>query len=321
MVHSNLYERKLKIQYEIPDYIINYQENTPKIENIVTTVNTPAIVDLNEICNKIVIPEYRPERFAAMIIRISKEKGNTCLLYSTGKLLTAGSKRPLEALLESHKCLTVFGNIKRKIYKYHPKTMRIEKGYPKYMPLCRLLKFRKLSIANIVGKSFINKKYICLNEIHRNNRQNTKYSPTTFPAVRTKLPKCSASIFDTGYKLILGAKNMSELIKSNPLIDKMIMEGYKSKKITDSIQFFIWSITHKDQIDENAENISNEITQPKKQKKRFEKRIESHFDSNYTNKEVETDISNIKNIRQALDNFNIFTFEEKAKHLIYSNKF
>ncbi len=323
MVHSTpLYRRKMTGRYQTPKYVLNYSPNTPKIENIVTMIDPDTIADLNEICSKIPIIEYRPERFAAAILRLLKKSGSTFLLYSTAKLVTAGTKRPLEAAWFSHWCLTIFGNVKRKIYKYNKKTMRVKKGYPKYIPLCRWLRFSKMNIANIVGKSSIDKNLIYLNEIHRNNRKNTDYSPTTFPAVRVKLDNCSASIFDTGYKLILGIKDPAQLSEANKIVDKMIMEGYESKKATDAIRGYIWSTTHEDRIDKTAKNDSDNVIIPKitkNKKNRFEKRIESHLYANnkliYTNTNIKMDLTKVKNKREILSNFNIYSFEEKARKL------
>lgn len=339
------------IQYIPPKSFYEYDKNTPEIQNVVVMVNTFHKLDLRELCSWIGSSEYKLKKFAAAIARMYKT--STVLFYSTAKQVTAGSKSIYGAFCLSYLYLTIFGNIKIKVYEYDPKTLKAKKGFPKYIPLCRWLRFNKMVIANMVGRSIIDPKYIHLNEIHRIYKSICKYSPHTFPGLRVSIKnvliqfpefakqlnneplKISGLIFSTGYVLVLGIKNTKYLKIAYEIMKKMILKAHDKIMATDSIRSYIWSKNNEEQLIKNTHDIESTDNEEKSMiidtpyfhdSGNFIKRIESYLYEDNNLKYSRTDAGkklneiDIEKNQDIFDNFNIFSFKQSGLKLLLKNK-
>ena len=74
------------------------EKYTYTIQNVVATVATEIekTIDLTIIAGAYPDVEYNPERFPGLVMRVLKPKA-TSLIFSTGKMVITGMKRPTEA--------------------------------------------------------------------------------------------------------------------------------------------------------------------------------------------------------------------------------
>ncbi|MHA1645965.1 MAG: TATA-box-binding protein, partial [Promethearchaeota archaeon] len=74
------------------------EQYTYEIQNVVATVITTIKekIDLKIIARAYPDIEYNPERFPGLVMRVIKPKA-TGLIFSTGKMVITGMKRPTEA--------------------------------------------------------------------------------------------------------------------------------------------------------------------------------------------------------------------------------
>ncbi len=87
-----------------------------KIENIVAIIliKTDKNIDLNQIARNSSEIVYNPERFHGLIMRVEKSR-STIMIFSTGKIIITGLRKPSEAKVVMDKVLK---NIKKKGIKF-----------------------------------------------------------------------------------------------------------------------------------------------------------------------------------------------------------
>jgi len=75
---------------------------SPKLQNLVATVNLACRLDLKTIALHARNAEYNPKRFAAVIMRIRDPK-TTALIFASGKMVVTGAKSESDSKLASRK--------------------------------------------------------------------------------------------------------------------------------------------------------------------------------------------------------------------------
>jgi len=75
---------------------------SPKLQNLVATVNLACRLDLKTIALHARNAEYNPKRFAAVIMRIRDPK-TTALIFASGKMVVTGAKSEADSKLASRK--------------------------------------------------------------------------------------------------------------------------------------------------------------------------------------------------------------------------
>jgi TATA-box binding protein (TBP) (component of TFIID and TFIIIB) len=234
--HTPLHLRGMTggVKYELHPDVKNYKDTHPNVENMVSVVKARASVNLSLVCSKLLASEFRPNRFAAATIRIGS---STVLFYSTGKLLVAGSKCIEQSMFLSHLYSIIIGLIRQRSYAYDKRTKRIKSV--RWTRLCRRLRFGNMKIENIVGMLRFDRRLIDLEHIYRTNPYETSYSQT-FPSVRSKLQGFTALIFDSGYVLFLGLKDMESLRNAYTTVNDMITRAHRSVGGYDAVKYLLW---------------------------------------------------------------------------------
>lgn len=158
----------------------------PTLQNIVSTVNLDCKLNLKEIGQKARNAEYKPSRFAAVIMRIREPK-TTALVFSSGKMVCTGAKSEEASKLAARK----YARIIQKL------------GFP--------AKFTDFKIQNIVASVDFRFpiKLECLSLAHA---LFSTYEPELFPGLIYKMtnPHVVLLIFVSGKIVITGAKAREE---------------------------------------------------------------------------------------------------------------
>uniref|UniRef100_A0A5K3EZ14 TATA-box-binding protein n=1 Tax=Mesocestoides corti TaxID=53468 RepID=A0A5K3EZ14_MESCO len=78
----------------------------PVIYNVVSSVDLGCPIELRKVVLQIRNAEYNPRRFTGCVIRL-REPRVTCLLFSSGKLVTTGGRSEESNNLGARKCARV----------------------------------------------------------------------------------------------------------------------------------------------------------------------------------------------------------------------
>ncbi len=160
------------------------EQYTYEIQNVVATVITTIKekIDLKIIARAYPDIEYNPERFPGLVMRVIKPKA-TGLIFSTGKMVITGMKRPTEAPSVVSQIIT-----------------RINK--------CKIsMKEPIITIQNFVVSGDIK----CGIDLNKATvvMDNVMYEPEVFPGLiyRMKEPKSVLLLFSTGKIVCTGVKD------------------------------------------------------------------------------------------------------------------
>ena len=160
------------------------EQYTYEIQNVVATVITTIKekIDLKIIARAYPDIEYNPERFPGLVMRVIKPKA-TGLIFSTGKMVITGMKRPTEAPSVVSQIIT-----------------RINK--------CKIsMKEPIITIQNFVVSGDIK----CGIDLNKATvvMDNVMYEPEVFPGLiyRMKDPKSVLLLFSTGKIVCTGVKD------------------------------------------------------------------------------------------------------------------
>uniref|UniRef100_A0A8C6DQ19 TATA-box-binding protein n=1 Tax=Moschus moschiferus TaxID=68415 RepID=A0A8C6DQ19_MOSMO len=161
-------------------------ELVPQLHNIVCTVNLGCKLDLKSIALLARNAEYKPKRFAAVIMRI-REPRTTALLFSSGKMVCTGGKSEEQSRLAARK----YARIVQKL------------GFP--------IKFLDFKIQNMVGSCDV-KFPIRLEALVLSHQQFASYEPELFPGLVYRMIKPRILlIFVSGKVVLTGAKVRREM--------------------------------------------------------------------------------------------------------------
>ncbi|XP_050426702.1 uncharacterized protein LOC126837022 [Adelges cooleyi] len=161
---------------------------TPKLQNIVSTVDMGCRLDLKAIALQSKNSEFDPTRISAVIMRI-REPRTTALIFSSGKLVVTGAKSETDSKLAARK----FAKIIQKL------------NFP--------AKFLNFKIQNIVGSCDV-EFIIRLEKLDLAHRPFSSYEPELFPGIIFRMikPRVVVLIFATGKIIITGAKVRQEIV-------------------------------------------------------------------------------------------------------------
>lgn len=159
----------------------------PKVQNIVSTFDVDAFLNLKEISLKAANVEYRPNKFAAVIMRIREPK-TTALIFSSGKIVCTGAKSESESKIACRK----YARIIKKL------------GFE--------TKFDGFKIENLVGSGTVNFK-IKLQTLQSDHSHFASYEPELFPGLIYRMiqPKVVLLIFTSGKVIITGCKTKDQM--------------------------------------------------------------------------------------------------------------
>ena len=155
----------------------------PIIQNIISTVDTKCELDLKLMSRSALNVEYKPQRFGALIMRI-REPRSTALIFSSGKIVVAGTKTEYDA----KKACKKFVKIKNKL------------GYN--------VVFDNFKIQNIV---FNVKSPLSLEQIHLYCEKFSVFEPELFPGLIFRIKKATLLIFGSGKVVITGLNAYNEI--------------------------------------------------------------------------------------------------------------
>lgn len=179
--------------------------NSPKLQNIVATVNLKCQLELRDIALKAKNAEFNPKRFAAVIMRISEPK-TTALIFGSGKMVVTGARSEEDSRKASRK----FAKIIMKL------------GYQ--------VKFTEFKIQNIVGSCDV-RFPIRLEGLAATHSKFCSYEPEMFPGLIYKMaqPKIVLLIFVSGKIVLTGAKDRSDIYTAYEKIYPVLL-GFRKKE-------------------------------------------------------------------------------------------
>ena len=162
----------------------------PTVQNVVATVSLGCNLDLKDMAMQARNVEYKPRRFAALIMRI-KSPRTTALIFSSGKMVCTGAK----SVDMSHLAALKYARIVRKL------------GYP--------VRFIGFKVQNMVGSCDVKFK-IQLERLLLKHAQFATHEPELFPGLVYNMvnPKIVFLIFCTGKVVLTGAKERSQLYEA-----------------------------------------------------------------------------------------------------------
>lgn len=170
-----------------------------RIENIVATVDIGRSLNLAEISSKLPNAIYNSKRFPGIIMKINKPKA-TVLIFSTGRMVCAGTRSEKEAYLAVKRAVEVLRSV----------GVDVEGA--------------RASIQNIVASAYLSG--VVDVEGAALNLGRTMYEPDQFPAVifRMDEPRVTMLIFSTGKIVCAGAKNEREISRAVEKLKGMLEE-------------------------------------------------------------------------------------------------
>jgi transcription initiation factor TFIID TATA-box-binding protein len=186
-------------------------DQAPKLQNIVSTVNLKCKLDLRDIALKARNAEYNPKRFAAVIMRIREPK-TTALIFASGKMVCTGARSEED----SKKAARQYAKIIAKL------------GYE--------VRFTEFTIQNIVGSCDVKFPIRLEGLAASDNSKFCSYEPEMFPGLiyRMLSPKIVLLIFVSGKIVLTGAKNREDIYKAYQTI-LPILKSYKKKEVNNSM--------------------------------------------------------------------------------------
>lgn len=167
---------------------------TSIIQNVVSTANYGAKLDLMLIAQHAYNIEYNPNKFIAAIIKLRSPK-TTTLLFSSGNVVCTGGK----SIHDNKKASRRIARTVQKIYK-------------KYNPYSKII-FSQYNVQNLVG-SFSLGFNLDLIAFNYDKPTNSFYDATIFPGLKFKpfkTQKTTILLFISGKVIITGIKDEETL--------------------------------------------------------------------------------------------------------------
>lgn len=158
----------------------------PTVQNVVCTVNTDCLLNLQKINYRTRNSEYNPARFCGVVMRLREPKA-TALIFSSGKIVVTGTKHETSALLATRKFVRIIQKL----------------GFQ--------VRFMNFQIHNMVSTCDL-RFPIRLENLNQVHGQFSSYEPELFPALiyRMVKPRVVLLIFVNGKVVITGAKSREE---------------------------------------------------------------------------------------------------------------
>eukprot|EP00037_Helgoeca_nana_P000800 m.23825 g.23825 ORF g.23825 m.23825 type:complete len:266 (-) comp11069_c0_seq1:60-857(-) len=176
----------------------------PAIQNIVATVNLDCKLNLQQIAIQARNAEFRPTRFAAVIMRL-RDPRTTALIFASGKMVCTGAKSEEASRTAARKYARIIQKLGFKVT------------------------FKDFKIQNMVGSCDV-KFPIRLEGLHYNQQPFSKYEPEMFSGLMYRLvePKVVLLIFVSGKVIITGAKTRQQIYEAFEAIYPVLTEYRKT---------------------------------------------------------------------------------------------
>jgi transcription initiation factor TFIID TATA-box-binding protein len=179
------------VEMSLPSAVLQSEgELVAQLQNMVSTINLGCKLDLKKITRQARNVEYKPKRFAAVVMRIREPK-TTALIFSSGKIVCTGAKSEDDSRLAARKYARIIQRL----------------GFP--------AKFLDFKIQNIVGSCDV-QFTIWLEGIFLIHRHFCSYEPELFPGLiyRMLKPRIVILIFVSGKIILTGAKVRADIYKA-----------------------------------------------------------------------------------------------------------
>ena len=199
------------------DFLINFNDIRPTLQNIVSTSNLGCELNLRQIALQAKNAEYNPKRFAAIIMRI-KEPKTTALIFSSGKMVCTGAKSEEDSKKASRKYAKIIRSL----------------GFQ--------VDFKDFKVQNIVGSCDV-KFQIALSQLNRqiiiSDSQNIRtnnyichYEPEIFPGLIYHMlePEIVLLIFVSGKIVLTGAKQREQIYEAFRKIYPLLLQHKHGNK-------------------------------------------------------------------------------------------
>lgn len=192
----------------------------PQITNFVVTLTLGVHVDVGRITMWLSNTERKPQKFAAVVIRIDgSASGTTCLLFRNGKMVVTGGKTYASAQLAAHSYRSIIETVPQ------PVILRYKSGKQKLdlSTLARVTSFNNFTVENIVGSGRIIDGAIDLASFVR-DYPNSVWIPELFPGLKytIKLPPLETYNDDDDDEII-----------NNKILSSMMHRNKNTKKEDD----------------------------------------------------------------------------------------
>ena len=193
----------LLLEEDLNDIIIEENKsNNLKIRETVCSANLNCKINIKDLSNKIILSEYNPRRFNALILRINNPK-SMALIFNNGNILCSGNN-------STEKCKKAINIFSKFLIKF---------GYP--------IKVKKFTVENIVA-SFKCDFYLNLDKFNHFYLNECKYIPEMFPGIIFNKNNIVYLIFNTGNVCITGGKSRKKIIEAYEFI-LPILNNYKEE--------------------------------------------------------------------------------------------
>jgi len=177
------------------------------IQNVVSTAELGANIDLSLIAQNLWNIQYNPRKFTAAIIRVRKP-ATTSLLFSSGKFVCTGGK----SIEDNKKGARI---IARKIQKF----------YGRFLPMKKIY-FRNFTVQNVVG-SFKFRHKVDLIALNLAMPKQTRYDSIIFPGLQfnpNPREKTTILIFISGKIIITGIKDPAIIEELKTYLNRLLIK-------------------------------------------------------------------------------------------------
>jgi len=269
--------KKRKIVYKKQQEEEHVDYRTPRLQNIVSVINTQTKFDHASFSQVIENYEYFKHKFAAASLRFTMPgsgKRSTGLLYRTGKFIVVGSTSEFEAKFVATVYMNELGKIReRKFIRNTNKRSRYFYNDIKYVSKSSSMNCKKMKTSNTVCKCNLDPKRVCLDGIRNDNQESVKYSPEAFPGAIYRGKWATYLVFQSGSALILGLSNTDNLMKAYHELDEIINNSSKKKAVMDVFSRHVWELINNEEYEKASGNRQKLVKYVKKQRKQTAERL------------------------------------------------
>ncbi|XP_049850962.1 uncharacterized protein LOC126324504 [Schistocerca gregaria] len=173
------------------DPVIALSDRQPTLQNVVATADLGLTLDLKVISRSAKNTEFKPKRFAAVIMRLTDPRA-TILIFETGKIVCTGAKNEATAYVATKRCASIIKHIN---------SVNI--------------KVRDFKIQNMVANCSVGFP-IRLEALQDEHLHFARYEPEIFPGLiyRMVTPKVVLLIFVSGRIIFTGAKSQEDIMSA-----------------------------------------------------------------------------------------------------------
>lgn len=184
----------------------------PRLQNIVSTFTMSCQIDLKNLAQHARNCEYRPNRFAAAIVRIRDPK-TTCLVFSNGKCVVTGAKSIDDSRLAARKYVRIVQKLGYRPHFQNFKVVNLVAGAAALPQIATRARERRQGIV-------CQREFISLDGFAHKHHRFANYTPEIFAGCvyRIMEPAVCLLIFANGKIVFTGARRREDLDEAYRLI-------------------------------------------------------------------------------------------------------